>query len=55
MIIPSWNISVARGIEPGDMPPTSEWWARLAMKKAARPWSKTGAMQVMSGKWVPPW
>ena len=34
MISPSWKISVARGIDPGDMPPTSEWWARLATKKA---------------------
>ena len=29
--------ALARGMEPGVIPPTSEWWARLAMKKAGRP------------------
>ncbi len=54
MINPSWKISVARGMEPGVIPPTSEWWARLATKKAGLRPKNTGAMQVISGRWVPP-
>ena len=58
MIRPSWKTSRARGMEPGLMPPTSEWWARLATKKAGLDLGlegrKTGVTRVMSGRWVPP-
>ena len=30
MRMPSWAISRQRPIEPGYIPPTSAWWARLA-------------------------
>ena len=33
MMMPSLYSSVERGREPGDMPPTSAWWARLAAEE----------------------
>jgi hypothetical protein len=52
---PSWKISVASGIEPGDMPPMSAWCARFATyangrRRAPR---KTGATSVTSGQVCP--
>ena len=56
MRMPSWNTSVDSGIEPGVMPPTSAWWARLAAKNDGRrsPPVKMGVTSVMSGRCVPP-
>ena len=53
---PSWNISTASaGIEPGAMPPTSAWWARLAAQPTSRSRpTKHGATRVMSLRCVPP-
>ncbi len=56
MTRPSWWMEEDRGMDPGDMPPTSAWWARLATRKAgaSAPGAKAGATRVMSGRWVPP-
>ena len=53
---PSWYTSVASGgMEPGAIPPTSAWWARLAAQPTSVPSSvKQGATSVMSLRWVPP-
>ena len=49
-------MSLASGIEPGDMPPMSAWCARLATYAKGRraPRAKTGATTVTSGRCVPP-
>ena len=52
--IPSSCIDVDSGIEPGVRPPMSAWWAREATKNSSPPSANTGAMQVTSGRCVPP-
>jgi hypothetical protein len=52
---PSSNIFTdVGGIDPGSMPPISAWWPREAVKNmiSLLPWSKTGVMIVMSGRWL---
>ncbi len=49
-------VRLSGGMEPGEIPPTSAWCAREAVKNSTRvpPSSKTGETTVMSGRWVPP-
>jgi hypothetical protein len=50
----SASVRESAGIEPGVGPPTSAWWARLALKPSSSPPASTGVITVMSGRWVPP-
>ena len=52
---PSCQIEVdVAGIDPGAVPPTSEWCARVQAKATIRPSSASGVTIVMSGRCDPP-
>ena len=50
----SSSVVESAGIDPGTLPPTSAWWARLAAKPIRSPSANTGEIAVMSGRCVPP-
>ena len=41
-------------VEPGTLPPMSEWWAMLAIQPTSFSPAKAGAAMTMSGRWLPP-
>ena len=52
---PSWKIDVAAPvIDPGAMPPTSEWCAMVAVQAISRPPWNTGIITTMSHRCVTP-
>ena len=55
MIRPSCQRSLdPAGIDPGDIPPMSEWCARVTAYPTIAPSMSTGLTSVMSGRCVPP-
>ncbi len=55
MISPSCHRSRdPAGMDPGDIPPTSEWCARVTANATISPFTSTGLTSVMSGRCVPP-